>query len=112
MSKVKCRIKKEDQVLVIKGKDRDLTKPRRVLQVMPKLGRVLVEGANMAKRHEKPNPQKNIKGGVLEKEAPLHVSNVMLMDPESKKPTRVGIKTLEDGKRVRYAKRSGALIDK
>ena len=64
MSKV--RIKKEDQVFVIKGKDRDLTTTRRVLQVLPKQQRVLVEGANMAKRHTKPNPQKNIKGGVLE----------------------------------------------
>ena len=110
MSKV--RIKKEDQVVVIKGKDRDLTKSRRVLQVLPKLQKVLVEGANMAKRHTKPNPQKNIKGGVLERESPIHISNLMLLDPDTKKPTRVGIKTLDDGRRVRVAKRSGAVLDK
>jgi large subunit ribosomal protein L24 len=108
----KVRIKKEDQVVVIKGKDRDLTKSRRVLQVMPQKGTVLVEGANMSKRHTKPNPQRNIKGGVLEKEAPIHVSNLMLVDPETKKPTRVGMKTLDDGRRVRVAKRSGAVLDK
>ncbi len=108
----KVRIKKEDQVFVIKGKDRDLTTPRRVLQVLPKTKRVLVEGANMMKRHTKPNPQKNIKGGVLEREATIHISNLMLVDPETKKPTRVGSKQLDDGRRVRVAKRSGAVIDK
>ena len=108
----KIRIKKEDMVLVISGKDRDLSKPRRVLQVMPRSSKVLVEGANIIKRHTKPNPQKNIKGGVLEKEAPFHVSNVMLVDPETKRPTRVAIKVLEDGRHVRIARRSGAQLDK
>lgn len=108
----KARIKKEDMVYVISGKDRDLTKPRRVLQVTPGKSRVLVEGANMVKRHTKPNPQRNIKGGVLEKESPIHVSNVMLVDPETKKPTRIGVKVLKDNNRVRIARRSGALIDK
>ena len=107
----RVRIKKEDTVVVISGKDRDLTKPRRVLQVMPGASKVLIEGANMLKRHTKPNPQRNIKGGVLEKEAPIHISNVMLLDPESKLPTRVGSKVLEDGRRVRVAKRSGAVLD-
>ena len=110
MSKV--RIKKEDQVVVIAGKDRDLTKPRRVLQVLPGRERVLVEGANMIKRHTRPNPQQNIKGGIVEREAPLHISNVMLWDPEGKGPTRVGSTVLEDGRRVRVAKRSGAVLDK
>ena len=108
----KTRIKKEDMVVVIAGKDRDLSKPRRVLQVMPRTGRVLVEGANHVKRHTRPNPQKNIKGGVLQKEAPMHLSNVMLVDPETKKPTRVGIKVLENGRRVRVALKSGAMLDK
>ena len=108
----KVRIKKEDMVIVIAGKDRDLAKPRRVLQVMPAVGKVLVEGAHMVKRHTKPNPQRNIKGGVLEKESPMAISNVMLVDPESGKPTRVGIKVLDDGRRVRVARRSGALLDK
>jgi large subunit ribosomal protein L24 len=98
-------------VVVVSGKDRDVTKPRRVLQVMPGSSKVLVEGANMLKRHTKPNPQRNIKGGILEKEAPIHISNVMLVDPESKLPTRVGTKVLEDGRRVRVAKRSGAVLD-
>jgi large subunit ribosomal protein L24 len=108
----KTRIKKEDLVVVISGKDRDLSKPRRVLQVIPSSGRVLVEGANMVKRHTRPNPQRNIKGGILEKESLLHISNVMPVDPETKKPTRVGSKMLEDGRRIRIAKRSGAPLDK
>jgi len=108
----KVRIRKEDQVVVIAGKDRDLTKPRRVLQVMPGQQRVLVEGANMVKRHTRPNPQRNIKGGIVEREAPLHISNVMLWDPEAKQPTRVGSRELEDGRRVRVARRSGAVLDK
>lgn len=107
----KVRIKKEDQVVVIAGKDRDLTKPRRVLQVMPSEDRVLVEGANMVKRHTRPNPQRNIKGGIVEREAPLHMSNVMLWDPEAKRPTRVGSTRLEDGRKVRVARRSGAVLD-
>ena len=77
----KSRIKKGDMVFVVAGKDRDLSTPRRVLQVMPARDRVLVEGANQVKRHTRPNPQRNIKGGILEKESPLHLSNVMAMDP-------------------------------
>jgi len=108
----KVRIKKEDQVVVISGKDRDLTKPRRVLQVLPDANRVLVEGANMIKRHTRPNPQRNIKGGIVERESPLHISNVMLWDPEAKRPSRIGAKRLEDGRRVRVTRRSGAVLDK
>lgn len=108
----KVRIKKEDQVVVISGKDRDLTKPRRVLQVIPASERVLVEGVNLIKRHTKPNPQQNIKGGIVERESPMHVSNVMLWDPEAKRPTRIGAKVLEDGRRVRVTRRSGAVLDK
>ena len=108
----KTRIKKGDMVVVISGKDRDPSTPRRVLQVMNASSRVLVEGANMVKRHTRPNPQRNIKGGILERESPLHVSNVMPVDPESKRPTRVRYKVLEDGKRVRIAARSGAILDK
>jgi len=108
----KVRIKKEDQVIVISGKDRDLTKPRRVLQVLPRQQRVLVEGVNLIKRHTRPNPQRNIKGGIVEREMPMHVSNLMLVDPETKRHTRVGSKRLDDGRRVRTARRSGAQIDK
>jgi large subunit ribosomal protein L24 len=108
----KIRIRKEDQVVVISGKDRDLTKPRRVLQVMREDGRVLVEGVNMIKRHTRPNPQKNIKGGIVERESPIDISNVMIWDPDAKRATRVGGKVLEDGRRVRVACRSGAVLDK
>jgi large subunit ribosomal protein L24 len=104
----KVRIKKEDTVVVVSGKDRDLSKPRRVLQVMLSKQQVLVEGANIIKRHTRPNPQKNIKGGIVEREAPIHISNVMLYDPDSKRPTRVGSKVLEDGRRVRVARPPGA----
>ena len=98
-------------VIVIAGKDRDRTKPRRVLEVMPKQDRVLVEGAGMVKRHTRPNPQKNIKGGIVEKESPIHLSNVMQVDPDTKQPTRVGTKVDEDGNRTRVARRSGASLD-
>ena len=108
----KSRIKKGDQVLVVSGKDRDLKTPRRVLELQPKKGVVLVEGVNMAKRHTRPNPQKNIKGGILEREMPIDLSNVMPIDPETKRPTRVGGKILDDGTRVRVAVRSGAVLDK
>jgi len=108
----KPRIKKGEMVIVISGKDRDLGSPRRILQVMPSRGRVLVEGVNIVKRHERPNPQRNSKGGIVERESPIHISNVMPVDPETHKPTRVGAKRLDDGRRVRVAKRSGALLDK
>lgn len=108
----KLRIKKEDKVFVISGKDRSRTTSRRVLQVMPTQQRILVEGVQMVKRHTKPNPQKNIKGGIVERESPIHVSNVLIVDPDTKKPSRVGMKRLADGKLVRIAKRSGAVLDK
>ncbi len=108
----RARIKKGEMVIVITGKDRDLDTPRRVLEVNPSEERVLVEGVNMIKRHSRPNPQRNIKGGILEREAPVHLSNVMPVDPETKRPTRVGCAKLEDGRRVRVARRSGAMLDK
>jgi large subunit ribosomal protein L24 len=111
-SMAKIRIRKEDTVVVISGKSRDLSKPRRVLQVLRSNQQVLVEGANMVKKHTRPNPQKNIKGGIVEREAPIHISNVMLYDPDSNKPTRIGSKVLEDGRRVRVALRSGSVLDK
>ena len=107
----KTRIKKEDLVLVVAGKDRDLTKARRVLQVLPSEQRVLVEGANMVKRHTRPNPNKGITGGILDKEAPLHISNVALYNSASGKGERVGIRRLEDGRKVRYFKGSGEVLD-
>jgi large subunit ribosomal protein L24 len=73
---------------------------------------VVVEGVNVIKRHTRPNPQKQVKGGIVEREAAIHVSNVMLVDPDSSKPTRVGRKTLDNGSRVRVSRRSGSVLDK
>ena len=104
------KIRKNDNVVVISGKDKG--KRGRVIEVLPKLGRVRVEGVNKIKRHTKPNPQKNVKGGIVERESPVHVSNVALLDPKSDKPTRIASKTLADGTRVRVAAGSGMQLDK
>ena len=104
------RIRKNDTVVVLTGKDRGSR--GRVLEVNAKKSVVLVEGVNRVKRHTKPNPQKNIKGGVLEKENYLHLSNVALIDPESDRPTRVGIQIGKGGAKVRVAKRSGKTLDR
>lgn len=106
----KAHVKKNDIVAVISGKDRG--KRGRVLRVMPGKGLVMVEGVGVVKRHTRPNPQRNIKGGIVEREAPIRLSNVMAVDPESDRPTRVGRRIESDGRRVRYAKRSGAVLDK
>ena len=103
-------IRKNDQVIVRAGKDRG--KKGRVLSVVPDTNRIVVEGVNMIKRHTRPNPQRNIKGGIVEREAAIHISNVMLVDPESNEPTRLGSKTLNDGTRVRISRKSGAAVDK
>ena len=110
MSRLKTPVRKNDEVIVIGGKDRG--KRGRVLQVLPEKNRVLVEGVNMIKRHTRANPQKNIKGGIVEREAAIHASNVMAIDPDSGKPTRVGSKTLDDGRRVRISRRTGGVMDK
>jgi large subunit ribosomal protein L24 len=104
----KVKIKKNDQVLVITGKDRGAR--GKVLRVNPDKGTVVVERVNLIKRHTRQNPQRQIKGGILEREAPIHISNVMLVDPESGKPTRVGRKRLEDGTGARVEKKSGATL--
>jgi large subunit ribosomal protein L24 len=103
-------IRKNDQVIVRAGKDRG--KKGRVLSVHPDKNRVVVEGVNLIKRHTRPNPQKNIKGGIVEREAAIHASNVMLLDPDTNEPTRVGKKVLSDGTRVRIGRKSGAVVDK
>lgn len=102
-------IKKNDEVFVLRGKDRGKT--GRVLIVRPDDSRVVVEGVQMIKRHTKPNPQRNIKGGIVEKEAPIHISNVALVCKNCKKHTRVANKVLDNGSRVRACKRCGNTIE-
>jgi large subunit ribosomal protein L24 len=106
-----ARIKTDDQVIVISGKDRG--KQGKVLRVDPKNEKVIVEGLNMIKRHQKAQqtgPTSQQQGGVIEREAPIHISNVALLDPKDGKPTRVGVQIV-DGKRFRVARRSGTRID-
>ena len=103
-----ARIKKDDTVVIIAGKDKG--RSGKVLMVMPKEDRVVVEGLNMVKRHTAPNIT-HPNGGVVSKEAPLHISNVALRDPKTGKPTRVGYKTNDKGVKVRVAKGSGVEID-
>jgi large subunit ribosomal protein L24 len=103
------RIRKDDHVIVTRGKDRG--KSGRVIRTEPKRRRVYVEGLNIVKRHQRPRSVKDTQrggeaGGIIEKEGPIDVSNVMLLDPQDNKPTRVGVRR-GDGKRVRYAKRTG-----
>ncbi|CAH1229479.1 MULTISPECIES: 50S ribosomal protein L24 [Paenibacillus] len=104
----KLHVKKDDTVFVITGKDKG--KKGRVIAAYPRQNRVLVEGVNMVKKHAKPS-QLNPQGGILNQEAAIHVSNVMLIDPKSGKPTRVGYKVLDNGTKVRIAKKSGEVID-
>lgn len=104
----KLHVKKDDTVFVITGKDKG--KKGRVIAAYPRENRVLVEGVNLVKKHAKPS-QKNPQGGILSQEASIHVSNVMLVDPKSGQPTRVGYKVLDNGKKVRVAKKSGEVID-
>lgn len=101
------KIKKGDKVIVITGKDKGKT--GEVTKAMPKDNKVVVSGVNMVKRHQKPT-QENA-GGIVNKEAPIHVSNVAIVDPKTGKATRLGTKVLEGGRKVRVAKRSGEVID-
>jgi large subunit ribosomal protein L24 len=106
-----ARIRKDDTVIVIAGKDKG--RSGKVLKVLPAEDRVLVEGVNMVKRHTKPD-MANPQGGVIGKEAPLHISNVALRDPKTGKPTRVGFKVVGEGaaqRKVRVARASGVQID-
>ncbi|MDE0050261.1 MAG: 50S ribosomal protein L24 [Rhodospirillales bacterium] len=104
----KRKIRKDDEVIVLTGRDKG--KRGAVLRVVTRTDRVLVEGVNVTKRHVKPT-QADPQGGIVEREAPVHISNVALIDPESDRPTRVRYKTLEDGRKVRVAARSGEVID-
>ena len=103
-------VRKNDTVVVIAGRDRG--KRGRVLRVVPDRGRVIVEGVNFIKRHTRANPQKNIKGGIVERESPLSASNVQLICPECAKPTRVGRQRQDDGRRVRVCVKCKGVVDK
>jgi large subunit ribosomal protein L24 len=104
----KMRMKKGDQVMVLTGKDKGKT--GEVLRLTPKDNRALVQGVNMVKRHTRPT--QGSAGGIVEKGASIHVSNLSQIDPKDSKPTRTGVKVLKDGRKVRFAKRSGEVIDK
>jgi large subunit ribosomal protein L24 len=110
MSRLQTPIRRNDSVQMIAGKDRG--KKGRVLRVLAEKNRLVVEGINFVKRHTRPNPGKGVKGGILEKEAPLHASNVQLVCPECSAPTRIGHKVLEDGRKVRICRKCEGVVDK
>ena len=103
------KIKKNDQIIVLTGKCKGMLGT--VVRVDREADKVVVEGVNMVKKHVKPNPQKGVEGGIVEKEAAIHVSNVAIYNPTTKKADRVGVKTLENGKRVRMYKSNNEVID-
>jgi large subunit ribosomal protein L24 len=103
----KLKIKKGDKVVVLSGRDKGKT--GEVIKSLPTRNRVIVQGINVVKRHTRPTASSG--GGILEKEASIHVSNVAYLDPKENKPTRIGFRVLEDGKKVRVARRSGEVID-
>lgn len=107
MSRPKLKIKKGDHVVVIAGRDKG--KRGEVLQVIPDDNRALVQGVNVVRRHQKQTPQQD--GGIISKEAPIHISNIAVEDPSDGSPSRVGYKFLDSGQKVRFAKRSGETID-
>jgi large subunit ribosomal protein L24 len=104
----KPRLKKNDVVVVISGRDRG--RQGKVIKVLPTKDRLIVERINLIKRHMRPNPSKNIAGGISEKEAPIHISNVMLVDPDRNTRTRIGRRRDADGAPERFAKKSGAAL--
>jgi large subunit ribosomal protein L24 len=110
MSRLATPLRKNDNVVVTTGKDRG--KRGRVVRVVADKNRLLVEGVNIIKRHTKANPQRNVKGGLVEREAPLHASNVQLVCPECGKPTRIGRKVLGDGRKVRICRKCEGVVDK
>ncbi|TCK17282.1 LSU ribosomal protein L24P [Thiogranum longum] len=103
------KIRKGDDVVVMTGKDNG--KRGNVLKVLPEADKLIVENVNIVKKHTKPNPQAGVSGGIIEKEMPIHVSNVMLYNPQTKKGDRVGFRTLEDGRKVRVFKSNDEVVD-
>jgi large subunit ribosomal protein L24 len=109
-ARTRTRLRKNDVVQVIAG--RDAGKQGKILKVIPEKNRIIVQGVGFTKKHTRPNPQRNIKGGIAEREAPIHVSNVMIVSPEEDRRSRIGAKFLEDGSKVRVARRDGGVLDK
>lgn len=107
MNKPSKKFRKGDQVIVLTGRDKG--KKGEILKIMPKTSRAIVQGVNIVKRHQRQTQTQT--GGIVEKEASINISNVALVDPKTGGTTRVGFKTLEDGRRVRFAKASGEIID-
>ena len=105
----RVKVKKNDQVVVLSGRDKG--KRGRVIEVLTKKGKVMVEGINMMKKHVRPNRQRGIAGGILERESPIDISNVLVLEPGTRKPTRIGYQILQDGRKVRVARRTGAVIE-
>jgi large subunit ribosomal protein L24 len=110
MSRLQTPVRKNDNVVVVAGKDRG--KRGRVLRVVPDKNRVVVEGVNFIKKHTRPNPQANVKGGIVEREASLHASNVQIVCPECGSPTRIGRQLLADGRKVRICRKCDGAVDK
>jgi large subunit ribosomal protein L24 len=103
------RIRRDDEVIVITGKDKG--RRGKIMRVVQDGERVIVAGVNMVKRHTKPNPSRGVSGGIIEREAAIHASNVMLFNPGTKKGDRIGFRTLEDGRKVRYFKSNNEVVD-
>ena len=104
----KAKIKKNDRVKVIAGKDKG--REGRVLRVLPDVNRAIVEGVNFTKKHTRPNPQRQVKGGILEKEAPIRIDNLQVICTDCGRPSRIGRKRLDDGTGARYCKHCGAIL--
>ena len=110
MSRLQTPVRRNDTVIVIAGKNRG--KRGRVLKLLPERNRVVVEGVNLIKRHTRPNPSRNIKGGIVEREASLHASNLQLVCPECGAQTRVGRRLLGDGRKVRICRKCEGVVDR
>jgi len=110
VSRLQTPIRRNDNVLVVAGKDRG--KRGRVLKVLPARNRLVIEGVNLIKRHTRPNPNANVQGGIVEREASLHASNVQLICPECGAQTRIGRRVLNDGRKVRICRKCEGVVDK
>ncbi len=109
-TRTRMRLKKDDTVIVLAGKDAG--KRGKILVVIPEKNRIIVQGVGFVKKHTRPNPQRNIKGGIAEREAPIHASNVMVLCPECSERTRIGAKRLDDGRKVRTCRKCDGVLDK